>query len=80
MWTIENRWNKGKSYKKHTYTIDDVARLRGVSIQTVRNYFSKYRLDIDSLQDVVKYLQQPKEGKWIYNGYYSDYHYKSGSK
>ena len=52
----EVRWKKGGSYKKYTYTLADIARLRGVTVGHIRNLVSQGQLDPQSLYDVVVYL------------------------
>ena len=50
------RWDKGRSSKKYTYTLADIARLRGVTVEHIRNLVSQGTLDPQSLYDVVVYL------------------------
>jgi predicted RNA-binding protein with PUA-like domain len=51
----EWRNKAGRGRTKCYYTVEDIARLKGVSIQGVRNYFSRNGLKVCNLRDVVKY-------------------------
>jgi hypothetical protein len=52
-----NRWTKGASYRKYSYTIKDIARVAGRSIGTVRNDMCSGKLDAYDLESVVKYVK-----------------------
>ena len=47
----------GRSVKKYYYTITQVAHLKGVAIQTVRNHQQQGRVYLEDLGSVVRYLK-----------------------
>jgi hypothetical protein len=55
-----DRWIKGKSYRKYSYTVKDIAELTGRAIGTVRNDISNKRLIIQDLRSVVNYINECK--------------------
>lgn len=46
----------GRGYTKYTYTVQDVAKVSGRAVGTVRNDVAKGKLDLDSLESVVAYI------------------------
>lgn len=53
----QNRWQMGKSYRKYTYTIKDIAEISGRAIGTIRNDISKKKLVVSDLMSVVEYIR-----------------------
>ena len=49
------RWTQGKSYRKYTYTIQDIARLRGVTIGAVRQAIRRGTVKLGSMDSVMLY-------------------------
>jgi hypothetical protein len=54
--TFPERWQKGKSYRKYCYTLEDIARLKGVSIYAIRKAIQRGKLDPGDLLSLSKYL------------------------
>lgn len=55
LFSTENQPEKRRGRKKYYYTAKDIAEVRGVEVQTVRNWFSRKKLSMGKLGDVVKY-------------------------
>ena len=54
--TADNRWNHGRSFTKHSYTIKDISAITGRSTGTIRNDISNKLLSIGSLLSVCIYV------------------------
>ena len=54
----ENRWNKGKSFRKYSYTVEDIASLCGRTVGTIRNDVSMGKLKMEELLSVCRYLNK----------------------
>ena len=51
-----NRWNRGKSPHKYSYTVRDIAKATGKVEGTIRNDICKGRLNPHDLMSVAKYI------------------------
>jgi len=51
-------WRGGKKPVRYYYTTEDIAKLTGRAIGTVRNDMSAGRLEIESLSSVIKYVNE----------------------
>jgi hypothetical protein len=61
-WTSETApKGKGKSFRKYFYTIQDVARLSGRAIQTIRNDISRGILEPGNLESIYEYISKARE-------------------
>jgi hypothetical protein len=61
-WTSETApKGKGKSFRKYSYTIQDIADLSTRAIQTIRNDISKGILEPGNLESVYDYISESKE-------------------
>lgn len=52
----QNRWKNGGSYRKYIYTTQDISRITGRKIGTIRNDISKKKLIMDDLMSVARYI------------------------
>ena len=50
--TAENRWKGGRGKARFTYTYTDIARLTGLTYQTVRKYAALGKYNPSSLESV----------------------------
>ncbi len=48
-----NRYKQGKSYKPYIYTLQDIAKLCNVEIQTLRNYICKHKIKVNTLDNLM---------------------------
>jgi len=51
-----NRWQKGKSYHRYSYTILDISEATKRAPGTVRNDVSRGELDVEDLVSVANYV------------------------
>lgn len=49
------RWLKGKSERRYSYTLSDIARSRGVKVEAIRKAIQRGKLKPDSLDSVIEY-------------------------
>jgi hypothetical protein len=49
------RWDKGKSSHKYSFTLQDIAHIRGVTIHAVRQAIKRGTLNPEDLVSVAKY-------------------------
>ena len=54
--TNENRYTGGKSFKKHYFTLQDIAEARGKTLGAVRKDIARKKFDPSDLQSLAKYL------------------------
>jgi hypothetical protein len=59
----EYRWRGGRGYRQLKFTYEDIARIKGVSLQAVRRAVSNGILDPDDLESICRYLQMRRGGK-----------------
>lgn len=50
--------HQGKCYKKYTFTLEDISRLTNRKISTIRKDISLKHLDLDNLEDLIKYIKE----------------------
>ena len=50
------RWDKGKSLHKYSYTLQDIAHVRGVTIHAVRQSIKRGTLNPEDLVSVARYI------------------------
>ncbi len=60
MLTNDNRNKNGRGYTRHYYKVEDVARVSGRAMGTIRNASWSGKLDLDDLESVVGYCQRCK--------------------
>ena len=53
---LKNRWDRGKSCHKYNYTVQDIAKVTGRAVGTVRNDINKGKLKMGSLLSVSNYV------------------------
>jgi DNA-directed RNA polymerase specialized sigma24 family protein len=53
--STDNQPENRRGMKKHYYTAGEIADIKGVSVQTVRNWFSRNKRDMGKLREVVRY-------------------------
>lgn len=49
-------WRGGSSYRKFTYTLENVASVTGLTIATIRNDLLKRKVDKDDPDAMLKYI------------------------
>ncbi len=54
------RWSKGRSETKYTYTLSDIARLKGVKVPAIRKAIQRNRLNPADLASVISYIGKVK--------------------
>jgi hypothetical protein len=52
----DNQYRGGRGYARHYYTVQDIARVAGRAVGTVRNDISKGRLIPTDLRSVAEYV------------------------
>jgi hypothetical protein len=53
----EYRWRGGRGYRQLKFTYEDIAQIKGVSLQAVRSAVSNGILNPDDLQSICQYLR-----------------------
>lgn len=59
----EVRWIKGKSPKKHCYTVKDISKLSGRAVGTIRNDSCAGKIDLNDLVSVFNYCIKYRKGE-----------------
>ena len=63
MLTNMNRNRAGRTGKRHYYRVEDIAKISGLAVGTIRNASWSGKLDLDDLESVFSYCQKRLEAK-----------------
>jgi len=53
---IPHRWTGGRGYKRHYYTVRDIAKMTGRAPGTIRNASAAGKINLDDLESVIRYI------------------------
>ena len=55
--SVDNQPTKRRGPKRYFFMVNDVARVRGCAVQTVRNHVAAGKVDLSDLRSVVEYCK-----------------------
>lgn len=53
--------NKGKGYTKYFYTLEDIAKVSGTEVNTIRQHMLRQKIDPTRLESVLEYIINRRE-------------------